>query len=204
MTGSLFSYSILNLSSHSVSVQRRDRSLFSFLHLYQVPSLYPFFLFSLTLSKDVTGHCPFHFTSLPRPLFLPVSFVFSWLFCLPPGSLFALSFRSVSVQRRGRYSVPPFDLNRSPCDLFFLLLAQCVCPKTWQVLCSLPFLLCLPPFTWSLADLFWLHSVSVQRRDRSLLPIPLTFHLHWGHLLPPFFKLFDFWLSLCDFLCEST
>ena len=110
VTGSLFPFSILNLSSHSVSVQRRDRSLFSFLHLYQVPFL---FRFSVSLSHSVSVQrrdrsLSFYFTSLPRPLFLPVSFVFSWLFCLPPGSLFALSFRSVSVQRRGRYSVSPF------------------------------------------------------------------------------------------------
>ena len=78
--------------SHSVSVQRRDRLLFFLLHFFTKAPQFARFLF------------------------------FSWLFCLPPGFLFALSFHCVSVQRRGRYSVSPFDLIRSLCDLFFFCL----------------------------------------------------------------------------------
>jgi len=99
---------------------------------------------TVCLSKDVTGYCSFYCIAIPRPLILPDSFGFSWQLCLPLGLFIALSFHSVSVQRRGRYSVSHFDLIWSLYYLFFLLFAQCVCPKTWQVLC---FLLLLFRFT---------------------------------------------------------
>ena len=152
----------------------------------------------MCLSKDVTGHCSFYCIAIPSSLSLP-------------DFLFSLS-HSVSVQRRDRllffllhcYTKAPhftrfirFLLTLLPPSWIFVcaIFSQCVCPKTWQVLCFpfwsysipllpllssvcavclskdvtgtlFPSLICLAcPFLFS-AALFWLHSVSVQRRDR--------------------------------------
>ena len=147
--------------------------------LYQGPSFYLITLFTFViiasfqdsfsfhtvcLSKDVTGRCSFYCFALPRPLFLP--------------------------------DFPLFLSRASLLGFLLRFLSQCVCPKTWQVLCfplsilffvlSPPslFFVCavclskdvtgtlfpslfhlLAPFLVSTA-LFWLRSVSVQRRDR--------------------------------------
>ena len=166
-----FSFSL----SHSVSVQRRDRSLFSSLHFFtKAPLLARFFRFSLgssvsllvlclrflfavCLSKDVAD------TLFPLLILIDLPATFS-SFCL----------HSVSVQRRDRCSVSSSFCLLAPFYLKFswsLLVTQCICPKTWQV---------------SVTDTTYL---SFALRT----PSP-----------PTFFKLFDLWLSFCDFLCEST
>ena len=102
-------------------------------------------------------------------------------------------------------------------DNFSLLIAQCICPKTWQVLCLLPYsgsdhshfaiwlfsaLFCTPLPVFGLLHcylsqflffsyLFWLHSVSVQRRDRCIVTyspnsVPFTDPLRFG-CPPPFY-----------------
>ena len=119
------------LRSHSVSVQRRDRSLFFLLHCYtKVPLLT--WLLSHSVSVQRRDSSLFFTSLLYQGLFcLPEHFVSSRLFCLFSGLLFFS--HSVSVQRRDR-------------SLFFSLLflvTQCICPKTWQVLC---YLLHPPPF----------------------------------------------------------
>ena len=141
-------FSGLLLCSHSVSVQRRDRSLFFLLHCYTKAPLFTRFiqffltllppswtfccyLFTVCLSKDVAG------TLFPILILFDPSTTSSF-FCL----------RSVSVQRRDRYSVSFSCLFRLPPFLSFrcsLLVTQCICPKTWQVLCYLP----LTPFLFS-------------------------------------------------------
>ena len=57
-------------------------------------------------------------------------------------------------------SLLPFGTSSHYLHITF---SQCVCPKTWQVLCFSSFSLTTPLIT---AAFFCLHSVSVQRRDR--------------------------------------
>ena len=47
---------------------------------------------------------------------------------------------------------------------------QCVCPKTWQVLCFLFYL--TQDLLLHSSAFFWFHSVSVQRRDRCSVTYP--------------------------------
>ena len=119
---------------NSVSVQRRDRVtvLFTAL-LYQGPSFYPIhsvsldsfaslldfllrYLFTVCLSKDVAGTLS------------PILILFD-----PPTTSSFFCLRSVSVQRRDRYSVSFSCLFRLPPFLSFrcsLQVTQCICPKT--------------------------------------------------------------------------
>ena len=102
------------LLSHSVSVQRRDRSLFFFLHgstkvhfylfalIYLVIAAYfqDFFSQSFhSVSVQRRGRCSVSCSVLARPLLFSAAFF--W-------------FHSVSVQRRDRCSVSYFDLSLDP------------------------------------------------------------------------------------------
>ena len=116
------------LRSHSVSVQRRDRSLFFLLHFFTKVPLFTCFVLvqlcifvpvqdffcahTVCLSKDVTGRCSFHCIASPRPPFYLIISIFLVTF-VSLQDFFSLYFHSVSVQRRGRYSVIHFDLAGS-------------------------------------------------------------------------------------------
>ena len=124
--------------------------------LYQGPLfiwLLCFLFISLLLFAFTQCVCPktwqvtVLFTALlyQGPSFYPIHSIFLDTFASFLDFLL-LSFHSVSVQRRGRYSVSHFDLIWSLYYLFFLLFAQCVCPKTWQVLCFLLFCFACPLF----------------------------------------------------------
>jgi len=180
------------LRSHSVSVQRRDRSLFFLLHCYfKVPFLFtwslrfnpsslPLFRTSFALTQCVcpkTWQVAVLFTAL-----LYQGPPFTWLFLffltlLPP---FRTSYRyifTVCLSKDVAGTLLFILILLDPSDyLHFLLFAQCVCPKTWQVLCF-SLLTFARPFLSSVA-LFWLHSVSVQRRDRCSATYP-TLPLSW-------------------------
>ena len=169
MTGSLFPFSVLNLSSHSVSVQRRDRSLFFLLHCYTKSPLFICFpCFSLTqcvcpktwqvtvlftaLLYQGPSFCPFLSFSLGSFVSL-LDFCLRYLFtvCLSKdvaGTLFPLLIL--------------FDLSAT--SSFFCLHSVSVQRRDRYSVSF--FLFRLPPLTWGLAALFWLHSVSVQRRGR--------------------------------------
>ena len=142
-------------------------------------------IYTVCLSEDVTGHC-----FIPACSTKVLFFLVSWI-------------RSFT-----------FDLFR---DYFSLLIAQCICPKTWQVLCLLPhsgsdhshsaFWLFSALFCTSLSVfgllhcylsqspffsyLCWLHSVSVQRRDRCIV----TYSPH----SVPFIDPLRFWFALLHF-----
>ena len=184
VTGALLLFFLLSfLPSHSVSVQRRDRSLFFLLFLFFDLCC----IYTVCLSEDVTGHCPYLCSAQLRNSFFDLSQIRSFT----------------------------FDLFL---DNFSLFIAQCIYPKTWQVLClliqsrsliifllvvycfflhasaSFRFLLCFVSRVLFFSYLFWFHSVSVQRRDRciatySLYSGPFTDPLLFGclSLFPLFF-----------------
>ena len=102
------------LLSHSVSVQRRDGSLFFFLHCSTKVHFYLFALIYLVIvayfqdffsqsfhsvSVQRRGRCSISCSDLARPLLFSAAFF--W-------------FHSVSVQRRDRCSVSYFDLSLDP------------------------------------------------------------------------------------------
>ena len=162
----VFIFSLEFLHSHSVSVQRRDRSLYfyyialpsspflpvltptqcicpktwqvtvlSTALLYQGPlliwllSFLSFYQFEFTQcicpkTWQVTVLLLHRFTKVPLLTWI-FWFVSSRLLCFSSG-LLSIS-HSVSVQRRDRSLFsPPLPL-----------ITQCICPKTWQVLCIL-------------------------------------------------------------------
>ena len=55
-------------------------------------------------------------------------------------------------------------------DFFSRFFIQCVCPKTWEVLCFLFYL--TQDLLLHSSAFFWFHSVSVQRRDRCSVTYP--------------------------------
>ena len=78
----------------------------------------------------------------------------------------------------------------TPSRIFFL---QCVCPKTWQVLCFLFYL--SQDLLLHSSAFFWSHSVSVQRRDRCSVTYP-THPLFVSFFSPLFKEPFVWLLSL--------
>ena len=72
-------------------------------------------------------------------------------------------------------------------DFFSRFFIQCVCPKTWQVLCFLFYL--TQDLLLHSSAFFWFHSVSVQRRDRCSVTYP-THPFLFPSSLPLFVNLF--------------
>ena len=142
MTGSLFSFFLLNFCTHTVFLSKDVTGHCTFTTLlYQVP---PFYLIWRQHSVSVQRR--------DRSLFSPLhcfTKVLFWSDCFLLSLFTSLSSHSVSVQRRDRslsfYSTalqgPSSNLNflvcflSSPLFLFWttLYFTQCVCPKTWQV-----------------------------------------------------------------------
>ena len=126
MTGSLFSFFLLNFCTHTVCLSKDVTGHCTFTTVfYQVPPFLPAFRFdahTVYLSKDVTGHCCFHCTALPRSffdliaffsLFLPVCVHTVYLSKDVTGGCSShpcLCLHSVSVQRRDRCSVATTSL----------------------------------------------------------------------------------------------
>ena len=185
----VFIFPLEFLHSHSVSVQRRDRSLYLYYSVLPSSPFLPAFRFdahTVYLSKDVTGHCCFHCTALPRSFFDLIAF-FSLFLPVCVHTVY------LSKDVTGRCSFHCTAFPRSSCDLiaffppFTFLSSHSVSVRRRDRSLSsystaLPRSLFLPEFFWFVSSrllcfssglLYFSHSVSVQRRDRSLFPPPL-------------------------------
>ena len=181
----VFNFSSDFLRSHSVSVQRRDRSLFFLLHCFTKVPLFTWLLW-INLTSLSLFRTSFALTQCVCPKTWQVAVPFTAL--LSQGPLFYLFFQvfltllapfrtfyryifTVCLSKDVAGTLLFILILLDPSDyLHFLLFAQCVCPKTWQILCF-SLLSFARPFLSSVA-LFWLHSVSVQRRDRCSATYP--------------------------------
>ena len=134
----------LLLRSHSVSVQRRDRSLFFSRFALPSPPFYLIFSSFPNTSGSPQDFLSLYFHSVSvqrRGRDSVIHFGLAWSLWLPP----LPSICAVCLSKDVTGTLFLTLIFRKTLSVFrcSLLVTQCICPKTWQVLCYLPH---SPPF----------------------------------------------------------